>query len=72
MSNDEALKNDMFQCLAAMKKTNYQGSEISKDSDEGKRLADLQATLKQLNDKQSSVKRDLNDLEELEDKMNTE
>ena len=61
-----------MKCLAVMSKNNYQGEDVKKDSDEGKRLAELQATLKQLDEKQNSVKKDLNDLSKLEQKMNTE
>ena len=72
LDSGEALKNDMMQCLAAMTKTGYTGSEVSKQSEEGKRLAELQATLRALDDKQDLVKRDLDNLENLEDTMNTE
>ena len=72
MDSGEALKNDMMQCLAAMKKTNYTGSEVAQESEEGKRLAQLQATLRDLDNKQDLVKRDLDNLENLEETMNTE
>jgi hypothetical protein len=59
LDSGELLKNDMMQCLAAMKKTNYTGSEVAKESEEGKRLAELQAVMRDLDKKQNLVERDL-------------